>query len=159
MVEEKEFKHIIRIANTDLDGNKPIYHALRKIKGLSFMFSGIVCHLANVDKTAKAGNLSENEIEKLDSILREPKKHNIPSWMLNRRKDYETGDDKHLLTGDLKFVKENDIKRLKMIKSYRGYRHAYGLPSRGQKTKSNFRRNKGKVTGVKRKSGVKAGRV
>lgn len=159
MAEEKEFKYIIRVANTDLDGNKPIYHALKKIKGLSFMFASIVCHLANVDKTKKAGNLSAGEIEKLDAVIREPLKYNVPSWMLNRRKDYETGEDRHLLTGDLRFSKDNDIKRLKMIKSYKGYRHAFGLPVRGQKTKANFRKNKGKVTGVKRKAGAKAGRM
>ena len=34
-----------------------------------------------------------------------------------------------------------------------------GLPVRGQRTRSNFRRNKGKVMGVKRKDSSKAGRV
>jgi len=78
--------------------------------------------------------------------------------MLNRRKDYEDGTDKHIILGDLKFTKDNDIKRMKKIKSNKGYRHAWGLPVRGQRTKSNFRKNKGKVTGVKKKSG-KSGRV
>jgi len=60
------------------------------------------------------------------------------------------------LVGDLKFTKENDIKLLKKVKSYRGMRHALGLPVRGQRTKSNFRRNKGKASlGVKRAKGSK----
>jgi small subunit ribosomal protein S13 len=79
-----------------------------------------------------------------------PLKYGSPRWMLNRRNDYETGDDRHLLTGDIGFVRDNDIKRLKMIKSRRGMRHMFGLPVRGQRTKSNFRKNKGKVLGVKR---------
>ena len=61
-----------------------------------------------------------------------------------RCEDYETGVDKHLLGTDLDVTQENDIKRLKKIKAYRGIRHIHGQPSRGQRTKSNFRRNKGK---------------
>ena len=44
-----------------------------------------------------------------------------------------------------------DLRRLKKIKSNRGLRHQWGLPVRGQRTKSNFRRSKGKAVGVKRK--------
>jgi len=147
----KDFKHIIRVVNTDLDGNKPIYSALRKIKGVSFMFANLACKLAKVDKYKKSGYMSEKEASQLDDVIRNPLKYEAPLWMLNRRMDYETGEDKHILTGDLDFTKSNDVKRLRMIKSYRGLRHATGRPSRGQRTKSNFRRNKGKVTGVKRK--------
>ena len=47
-------------------------------------------------------------------------------------------------------------KFMKKIKSYRGIRHMFGLPVRGQRTRSNFRPNKGKVQGVKRgKAGKK----
>ena len=49
---------------------------------------------------------------------------------------------------------------MKKVKSYKGVRHSAGLTVRGQKTKSNFRRNKGKLSlGVKKKQGAKAGRV
>ncbi|NQV08765.1 30S ribosomal protein S13 [Candidatus Woesearchaeota archaeon] len=152
-MEQKDFKYIVRVVNTDLDGNKPIEIAMRKIKGVNFMFANIICYFAGVDNNKKTGYLLDGEIKKLDDVLKNPLKYNIPSWMLNRRKDYEEGTDKHILTSDIKFVQENDLKRLKKIKSYRGMRHAYGLPTRGQRTKSNFRKNKGKVTGVKRKKG------
>ncbi len=140
----EEFKYIVRIANTDLDGNKPINHSLTKIKGVNFMFSNMVCGLADVEKRKKTGNLTEKEIAAIFAVLKDPLKYNAPVWMLNRRKDYETGEDKHLITVDLNFVKDNDIKRLKKIKSYRGLRHQWGLPVRGQRTRSNFRRNKRK---------------
>ena len=157
--ETKDFKHIVRIANTDLDGNKPIAHALRKIKGVGFGFASAICSVTSVQKEKKTGVLSEQEIKKLDSAIRDPASVKIPLWMLNRRKDYETGEDKHIITGNLDFVKDNDIKRLKKIKSNRGMRHAWRLPLRGQRTRSNFRKNKGKGSlGVKKKSG-KAGRV
>jgi len=157
-MEQKDFKHIVRVVNTDIDGNKPIGMALRKIKGVNFMFANMVCSLAGVDKKKKTGYLLDEEVKKLDEVMKNPSKYNAPSWMFNRRKDYDDGIDKHLLTFDIGFTQDNDLKRLKKIKSYRGMRHAFGLPTRGQRTKSNFRRNKGKVTGVKRKK-IKSGRT
>tara|TARA_Y100000310_G_scaffold341787_1_gene442126 strand:- start:24197 stop:24703 length:507 start_codon:yes stop_codon:yes gene_type:complete len=163
MVEQKNqekkddnFKYFVRIANTDLDGNKNIGNALRKIKGVSFMFSNLICNIAGVNKTAKAGYLKDDEVKKLDDVLNDLSKYNVPSWMLNRRKNYEDGKDYHIITGNLSFAEENDVKRLKKIRSYRGVRHGMGLPVRGQRTKSNFRRNKGKASlGVVKKETVK----
>ena len=57
----------------------------------------------------------------------------------------------HLSSTELQIAKENDIKLLKKIKCYKGIRHIYSLPVRGQSTRSNFRKNKGKA-----KLGVKA---
>ncbi|MBD3354761.1 30S ribosomal protein S13 [Candidatus Woesearchaeota archaeon] len=151
MADKKEFKHLVRIANTDLNGEKPIGYALRNIKGVNFQLANAVCSIANLDKQKKVGNLSDEEIEKLSSILSSPIKNGMPEWMGNRRKDSTDGKDKHIITNDLIFTVDNDIKMMKKIKSYRGRRHASGLPVRGQKTKSNFRRSKGKVMGVKRK--------
>ena len=154
-----EFRHLVRVANTDLDGNKAILQALRKIKGISFMFANAVCHAADVDAKQKAGYVKEIDIKRIEQVLDAPSKFNIPSWFFNRRKDYESGIDKHVLSGDLKFNVENDIKIMKKIRCYRGVRHVLGLPVRGQRTKSNFRKNKGNVMGVKKRAGSKAGRV
>jgi len=150
--EAKAYKHIVRIAQTDLDGSKPVYKALTKIKGISFMFSNLVCELAEIDKFQKTGEVDEKTIQKLNTVIENPLKFNAPSWMLNRRKDYEDGTDKHLLSGTLDFARQTDIRTLQKIKAYRGVRHYYKLPTRGQRTKSNFRRNKGKATGVMKKS-------
>jgi len=159
--EEKEnFRYFVRIANTDLDGNKQISQALIKIKGVNFMISNMLCNFAGVDKASKTGYLDDNQVKKLDEVLQDPLKFNAPVWMLNRRKDYEDGMDHHIITGDLSFATENDIKRLKKIRSYRGVRHGMKLPVRGQRTKSNFRKNKGKSSlGVKKKAGAKSGRT
>lgn len=156
---EKEFRHIVRVMNTDLAGEKKIVDALRKIKGVSFMFSNLVCTLAGIDKNLKTGTMNETHIEKLNAVLKEPQKFGAPIWMFNRNKDPENGTDAHLLTSDLKYAVENDIKLMKKIRSYKGVRHGLGLPVRGQRTKSNFRRSKGKGLGVKKKAGGKAGRV
>ena len=71
--------------------------------------------------------------------------------MLNRQKDFEVGKNKHLVGSDLDLRKEFDIKRLKKIKSYRGLRHLVGLPMRGQRTRSHFRKNRSKGAGIKKK--------
>ncbi len=146
-----EFKHIIRIANTDLDGKKHILIALGKIKGVSVMFANMALSMAGIDKTRKAGELIDSEASKLNDIILNPQKYGAPEWMLNRRLDPETGENAHLLMADLDFAKDNDIKRMKKLKSYKGLRHQWRLPVRGQRTKSNFRRNKGKGLGVKKK--------
>jgi len=147
---KKDYKHIMRISNTDLDGSKPISHALMKIRGVSFMFANALCKFSGTDKSRITGQLTEAEVKRLEEVLANPLKFGFPSWMLNRRKDVETGEDKHVIGSDLRFNVDNDIKIMKKIRSYKGVRHMQGLTVRGQKTKSNFRKKKGAGFGVKR---------
>ena len=145
-------KHLVRVCNTDLNGSKPLAYALRKIKGVGFSFANAVCVFAKVDNNKVTGTLSPQEVERLEKAIRSPDALGIPSWMVNRRKDYDTGEDTHLISADLKFQEENDIKMMKKVKSYKGLRHMKRLPVRGQKTKSNFRNKKKKgQLGVQRK--------
>ncbi|MDP7115844.1 MAG: 30S ribosomal protein S13 [Candidatus Woesearchaeota archaeon] len=152
---EQKIKHLVRIANTDLIGTKAVLYAMRKIKGVNYMFANMALNIANINTAKKTGTLSDEDIKKIDDIIKNPQKYDVPSWMLNRRKDFETGEDKHILTGDIDFVNSLDIKRLRKIKSYRGLRHGSGHPVRGQRTKSNFRKSKSKgksTLGVQRKA-------
>ncbi len=157
--QNQELKYFVRIANTDLDGNKPIGNALTKIKGISFMFSNAILNVAGIMKNKKTGYLTNDEAGKLDEIIKSPASFKIPSWLFNRKKDPEDSSDNHLTGSNLSFMQDNDIKMMKKIKSYKGMRHSLALPVRGQRTRSNFRKNKGKVMGVKRKEGAKAGKV
>ncbi len=149
--DNKDFRHLVRIKNTDLEGKQHIIIGLSKIKGIGRMYSNMVCGIAGIDKQKKVGDLSNEDIKKIEDVIDNPAKHNVPIWMLNRRKDYETGTDMHLMTSDLQFTHGNDKRRMQRTKSYRGLRLAWGLTVRGQKTKSNFRRGKGRGLGVKRK--------
>ena len=150
--EEENFKYFIRVSNTDLKGSQQIISALRKIKGVNYMFSNMICNIAGVNKVSKAGNLTDEQVKKIDEIISNPSSYKAPSWMLNRRKNFEDGKDYHIIGGNLSFAEENDIKRMKKIRSYKGIRHGMGQPVRGQRTKSNFRKNKGKVSlGVMKK--------
>ncbi|MBI2666602.1 30S ribosomal protein S13 [Candidatus Woesearchaeota archaeon] len=144
----ENYKHIVRVANVDIPGEKQVVWALTKIKGIGINFASAVCAVSNISRDKKAGNLNDEEVKKLNAVMQDPSKHGIPIWMFNRKKDYDTGENKHLVTGTLSFVQENDLKRLKKIRTLRGVRHSKGLTVRGQRTKSNFRRNKGKVVGV-----------
>lgn len=145
------YKHLVRIAQVDLPGEKPIKVALTHIKGVGFNLASAACNAAGIPQGKITGELSEEEAKKLDRMLINPKEAGFPSWMFNRRKDYESGEDKHLLMGTLDFVKDNTIKTLKKIKCYRGVRHIQGQPVRGQRTRSHFRQHKGKVVGVVKK--------
>src|SRR3989344_3554779 len=149
---KEELKYFVRIANTDLDGNKSTLMALTKIKGISIMLSNAILTASKINKTSKTGYLNDKDVERIDDVIKDPSKFGIPGWMLNRRKDPEDGTNKHIIGSNLTFTQDNDIKMMKKIKSYKGIRHSLGLPVRGQRTRSNFRRNKGKVMGVKRKS-------
>ncbi len=151
-----EFRHLIRIANTDLDGKKAVVYALKDIRGVGVPLANAVCQVTKIDGLSKSGNLSDVDVKKLDEAIKDPLKFGIPAWMLNRRKDLDTGHDKHVITNDLIFNKENDIKLMKRIKCYKGVRHSQNAPVRGQRTRSNFRANKGKVMGVKTGGAKKA---
>ena len=148
MTQEKDKGRIVRILGRDIEGSMAVYPGFAKIKGVSWTLSNAVCISLKIPKTKKIGELTDKEIEDVSAFLKNPKG---PEYLLNRRKDFETGEDKHLLGSDLELKTEFDIKRLKKIKSYRGTRHTLGLPSRGQRTKSNFRRNRKKGSGIKKK--------
>ncbi len=150
----ENFRHIVRVAQMDLPGEKQIRIALAILKGVGVNLADAVCALAKVQKTKRTGLLTNEEVQRLNDILKDPLQNGIPLWMANRRKDFETGKDMHLLSGALQFAQENDLKRLKKIKTLRGIRHIRGLTVRGQRTRSNFRRNKGKVVGVTKKKAV-----
>ncbi|OGJ13368.1 30S ribosomal protein S13 [Candidatus Pacearchaeota archaeon RBG_19FT_COMBO_34_9] len=146
---EKYEERIVRVLSKDIEGKLKIYVGLTKIKGISWSLANAICKALNLDKNKKIGSLSKEELEKIEEFIKKP---NMPAYLFNRKMDLGTGENKHLLGSDLELQKEFDISRLKKIKSYKGYRHALGLPVRGQRTKSHFRKNKKKGVGIKKKS-------
>ena len=143
---------VIRLLSTDIEGKMSVYSGLAKIKGISWGISNATCKKLNLDKKRKIGSLSKEEIKKIEEFMKNP---DIPTYLINRRNDFETGKNMHLLGSDLDLKKEFDIKRLKKIKSYKGYRHLAGLPVRGQRTRSHFRKNKSKGAGIRKKKNIK----
>ncbi|MBI2672048.1 30S ribosomal protein S13 [Candidatus Woesearchaeota archaeon] len=143
-----DVKQIVRIVNTDILGGTKIFQALTKIHGVSYNFSNAVCNHLGLEKTKAVGSFENEEIKKIEEVVKNPLKYGLPRFIINRRADIETGEDKHLLGSDLKLRKEFDVKLMKKIKTYKGIRHALGLPVRGQGTKAHFRT--GKSIGVKK---------
>ncbi len=138
-------KQLVRILNTDIPGQYHTGHALTKIKGIGVNFAHAFCARYNIDETKVISQLAEPEIREIEARLKSIKE--IDSWLLNRQHDYDTGEDMHLLTTDLRFKNDFDIKRLQKVRAYRGMRHAAGLPTRGQRTKAHFRKV-GRAVGV-----------
>jgi len=130
---------LIRIMGKDIPGDKKLILGLTKLKGLSWAFANATCKKLNMDPNKRIEDLKEEEIKKLTEFVKKP---TLPLFLLNRRKDYNSGEDMHLSGNDLDLQKEFDIKRLKKIRAYKGIRHMLGQPVRGQSTKSHFRTNR-----------------
>jgi small subunit ribosomal protein S13 len=146
---EKRVLNVVRLGETNLDGNRNVFSALLGIKGISFAFSRAVSDISGMGER-KVSELKENELQKLEDIINHPEKYNVPSWMYNRRKDHDRGETKHLTTSQLDLSHKMDIDREKKVRSYKGVRHMAGLPVRGQRTRSSFR--SGGTVGVQRKA-------
>ncbi|MCX8172356.1 MAG: 30S ribosomal protein S13 [Archaeoglobaceae archaeon] len=142
------FKHIVRIADTDLDGNKNVVHALTGIPGIGIRMARSIVNAVGVDGKRKMGTLEDEEIAKIRTLIEE-EIEKFPAWMLNRRADIYTGKNLHLLSKDVNFARMLDIERMMRMKCYRGVRHAKGKKVRGQRTRSTGR--KGRTVGVIRK--------
>lgn len=142
---------LIRILGQDIGGKSTLFAGLTKIKGISWSISNALCLHLGMSKQTKIASLTKDNIKKIEETIRSLE---VPHYMKNRRKDRESGKDTHLFTTDLDIRREFDIKRLKQIKAYRGVRHSLGQPSRGQRTRSHFRK-KGGSSGVKRKQDAK----
>lgn len=143
-----EYRHILRIAGKDIEGSKKIIIALSHIKGLGYNLSQVILQSLNINSNMRIGFLTEKEVSDIEAAIKNPSLIGIPNWYLNRRKDSDTGTDKHLLTSDLDFTISNDIEREKTVYSWRGYRHMFGLRVRGQCTRTTGR--KGGAVGVKK---------
>ena len=106
-----------RIAGVNIPDNKKIEIALTYIYGIGRPRARYILELTKISSTKRAKELSTDEVARLRAII---------------EKDYA-------VEGALRREIMTNIKRLKDTGSYRGMRHARGLPSRGQRTKTNSR--------------------
>ena len=111
-----------RIAGTNIPSEKRLEIALTYIYGIGLKTSQTMLKNLNVDGNQRVKDVPESDLAKI--------------------REYT---DKNLIVeADLSRTVTGNIKRLKEIKSYRGLRHSAGLPSRGQRTKTNARTKRGK---------------
>jgi small subunit ribosomal protein S13 len=147
--EQSDFRFIVRIADTDLDGSRSVVTALSGIKGIGIRLAEIVCDRVDVSRTDKIGDLTEDQTDDIEKVVEEMSE-DIPTWLFNRKKDYESGEDIHIIGPELDMTRRGDVNRMKMIRCYKGIRHERGQKVRGQRTRSNGR--KGLTVGVRRKA-------
>ena len=122
-----------RIQGVDIPNDKFLYISLSYLYGVGNVVALRLCHTLGLDPRIRAGGLPEDSVAKINAYL-----------------------DKEITSeGQLRRAIQQDIGRLKDIKSYRGMRHRRNLPVRGQRTRTNARTRKGVKKTVAGKKGVK----
>jgi len=121
------------MVGVDVPNSKPVWVALTYIHGIGKRSADMVLKKAGINKTVKAGKLTEDEVSRITQII----------------------DRECIVEGRLRRQVSQNIARLRDITCYRGIRHRRGLPVRGQQTRSNARTRKGKKKTVAGKKGVK----
>ncbi|KAF6365239.1 ribosomal protein S18 [Rhinolophus ferrumequinum] len=176
LVIPEKFQHILRVLNTNIDGRRKIAFAITAIKGVGRRYAHVVLRKADIDLTKRAGELTEDEVgqgkgggglglpprgpsgsdpcpacqvERVITIMQNPRQYKIPDWFLNRQKDVKDGKYSQVLANGLDNKLREDLERLKKIRAHRGLRHFWGLRVRGQHTKTTGRR--GRTVGVSKK--------
>ena len=143
------YRHIIRVARTDIDGSLKLDRAMSAVKGVGRRLARAIVEGAGLNPDQRAGFITDDDVAKLEEVLESPTKFGIPHWMLNRQKDMKTGENKHIIGSDLDFQLKMDIDYMMKTKNWRGIRHGLGLKVRGQRTRCTGRR--GRTVGVTRK--------
>jgi len=147
-----DFSYILRMANSDIDGLRPIAIGLTSIKGVGMRTSHQICRLAGIDGKTLGGHLSDDEQDNLRSAI-DDYATTVPWWLVNRQRDLGTNEDAHIVAMEVKMTRDDDISRMAGIKAYRGMRHRSGHKVRGQRLRSNGR--KGSTLGVEKKKIMK----
>lgn len=117
-------------------------YALTKIKGIGRRFSNLILKKADIDLNKRAGELTEEEIENLKTIIASPLQFNIPEWFLNNQRDHKDGKNSQTVSNQLDTKLRDNFERMKKIRLHRGLRHYWNLRVRGQHTKTTGRRGK-----------------
>ncbi len=145
----QEYKHIVRVGGTDIDGQESLIQGLTRIKGVGLRLSKTLITHLSLDPNLRLGYITDEAISNIEKVLKDPVAAGLPNWFVNRQRDRMSGKMLHLTGSDLDFAQRNDIDRLRRIKSWRGLRHTLGLKVRGQHTRTTGRG--GVAVGVSRK--------
>jgi small subunit ribosomal protein S13 len=122
-----------RIAGVDIPENKKVRYSLRYIYGIGPKIADDILEVSKINPDIKARDLTDDEVGRIAAYL----------------------DTNVIVEGTLRRQVQQNIQRLRDIRSYRGDRHRKGLPTRGQRTRCNARTRKGRKKTVAGKKGVK----
>ncbi len=111
----------MRLAGVELKDDWKVGFALTRLKGIGWTLSDDITKKTKINKLSRLSALTNEEVALIATEL-----------------------EKYTIEGDLIRKVRLDIQRLKDIASYRGIRHNRGLPTRGQRTRTNARTKRGK---------------
>ncbi len=111
-----------RLFGINLVDKDKVSFALTSIYGIGFSRAGKILSELKIDAKKRVKDLSDSELKQIQDYV----------------------EERFKVEGDLRLEVNDNIKRLKEISSYRGFRHIRGMPTRGQRTRSNARTRKGK---------------
>ena len=83
----EKFQHILQVFNTNIDGRQKIAFAITAFKGVGRRYAHVVLRKADIDLTKRAGELTEDEVARVITIMQNARQYKIPDWFLNRQKD------------------------------------------------------------------------
>jgi small subunit ribosomal protein S13 len=144
-----DFKFIVRLAETDLNGERTVQLALSDIRGIGMRTAILVVDHVGIPRKLPIGDCTDEQIEKLGTALQAIPEY-VPVWMLNRQNDIDSGADVQVFGPELGINVREDINLMKKMRCYKGIRHETGQKVRGQRTKSNGRT--GLTVGVTKKA-------
>ena len=150
----KDFRGIIRLSGKELKGEFTLERGLDNIRGIGHNsaknIAAVIKKVLGIDSKKLVGNLTDDEINKIEDLLKGINKHLGRKHLMNRPVDTETGEAKHLIGNDLMFAVRQDIQFEKDTKTWRGWRHTMGQRVRGQHSRTTGRT--GSSVGVLKKA-------
>jgi len=150
----KDFRGIIRLAGKELRGELTLERGLDGIKGIGHNtaknIARIITKELKIDSKKVVGNLTDDEINRIEDLLKVVEKHLSRKHLMNRPVDTETGAARHLIGNDLMFATRQDVQFEKDTRTWRGWRHTMGQRVRGQHSRTTGRT--GSSVGVLKKA-------
>jgi small subunit ribosomal protein S18e len=122
----EKFQHILRVMNTNIDGSQKVMFGFTAIKGVGRRYANLICKKADIDMSKRAGELTEDEVDRVMTIMQNPLQYKVPKWFLNRQKDIKDGKYSQVMSNSLDNKLREDLERLKKIRAHRGLRHYWG---------------------------------
>jgi small subunit ribosomal protein S13 len=134
-----EFRNLVRIMGTSVEGSRLLGFGLSQVRGVGRRLAQAIIRVSGYDENTRVGLLTEEDVSKLEEIMKDPIKFGIPEWMVNRQKDLRTGKNLHYVGNELELMARTDVERMKRTRSWKGIRHALHLKVRGQRTRTTGR--------------------
>jgi small subunit ribosomal protein S13 len=136
--QDDDLTYFVRVGQTDLDGTKSVERALTGLDGIGHRAARLVAREVGIDRRETFGRLEDERIEEIVNTV-ERFAETVPGWLINRQRDFFSGEADHLIGNEVELVREQDVNRMQKIGSYKGIRHQRGQKVRGQRTKSTGR--------------------